>query len=65
MLPGPRLPCDSDPPLICSISASELMDPATTLAEAEKEVEDCGVEECCIKTGGCEVVLMRFPTGCH
>lgn len=49
MLPGPGLPCDSDLPLICSISASELMDPATSLAVGEKEVQDCGVEECSIK----------------
>lgn len=55
MLPGPRLPCDSDPPLICSISASELMNPATALAVGGKEVQDCGVEECSIKMSGCKV----------
>lgn len=57
MLLGPCLPCDSDPPLICSISASELMDPATALAVGEREVWDCGVEECSIKMSGCKEVL--------
>ena len=56
MLPGPRLPCDSDPPLICSISASELMDPVTALALWGKEVQDCGLE-CSIKMSGCNKVF--------
>lgn len=57
MLSGPCLPCDSEPPLICSISASELMDPATALAVGEKEAQDCEVEECSIKMSGCNKVL--------
>lgn len=41
MLPAPSLPCDCDPPLICSIRATELMDPATALAVG---VKDCRLE---------------------
>lgn len=33
------------------------MDPATALAVGEKEVQDCGVEECSIKMSSCNKVL--------
>lgn len=52
MLPGSPSPGDFDPPLICSISASELMDPATALAVGGEAVRDCGSEECSIKMRG-------------
>lgn len=56
-LSGPCLPCDFEPLLICSISASELMGPATGLAVGEKETQDCELEECSIKVSGCNKVL--------
>lgn len=60
MLSGPRLPCDSDPPLIRGISASELMDPATALAVGEREGQDCGEQVCSINSSYCKKVFGGF-----
>lgn len=46
---GLCLPCDSEPPLICSIRAGELMDPAAALAVGESKARDWEVKECGIK----------------